>query len=380
MPKIISKHIPVLDGIRAYAILMVCLVHFFQVDETGLYSNHKYLGVFLYKLSQLGLKGVELFFMLSGFLITGILVDSKKSNKYFRSFYARRFIRIFPLYYFVLAISFLVLPHLIYIDDAGKHVINNQFWLWTYTSNISHFLDFFSGGWDASLNFPSFGHFWSLCVEEHFYIFWPFIIYFVKEKHLKTTMWFIVSFSSLAVIWTYIYPDYWPILNWTTIQCAGVLSLGGLLALEYKNKKNWDQISMLAKKLVLPFVLLFMLSNFIPRRYDILHVVTYFTSIIAFLLVLIVALNNNKITNKCFNRKWLYFIGKISYGIYVYHGMLRPYFKSYLYDNFITKIDNGIIATILYTILATGISILIAWGSWELIEKPILKLKNYFKY
>ena len=123
-----------------------------------------------------------------------------------------------------------------------------------------------------------------------------------------------------------------------------------------------------------------MLSNFIPRRYDILHVVTYFTSIIAFLLVLIVALNNNKITNKCFNRKWLYFIGKISYGIYVYHGMLRPYFKSYLYDNFITKIDNGIIATILYTILATGISILIAWGSWELIEKPILRLKKYFKY
>jgi peptidoglycan/LPS O-acetylase OafA/YrhL len=379
MSKKISKHIPILDGIRAYAILMVCLVHFFQVDETGLYSSHKYLGVFLYKLSQLGLKGVELFFMLSGFLITGILVDSKKSNKYFRSFYARRFIRIFPLYYFVLAISFLVFPHLIDIDDAGKHVINNQFWLWTYTSNISHFLGF-SGGWDASLNFPSFGHLWSLCVEEHFYIFWPFIIYFVKEKNLKTTMWFIVGFSSLAVIWTYVYPDCWTILKWTTIQCAGILSLGGLLALEYKNKKKWDQISMLAKKIVLPFVLLFVLSHFIPRRYDILHVVTYFTSIIAFLLVLIVALNNNKITDKCFNRKWLYFIGKISYGIYVYHGMLRPYFKSYLYDNFIAKIDNGIIATILYTILATGISILIAWGSWELIEKPILRLKKYFKY
>ena len=80
MSKIISKHIPVLDGIRAYAILMVCLVHFFQVDETGLYSSHKYLGVFLYKLSQLGLKGVELFFMLSGFLISGIVPKKAKST------------------------------------------------------------------------------------------------------------------------------------------------------------------------------------------------------------------------------------------------------------------------------------------------------------
>ena len=379
MSKIISKHIPVLDGIRAYAILMVCLVHFFQVDELGLYSSHKYIGIFLFKFSNIGLKGVELFFILSGFLITGILVDSKKSNKYFRSFYARRFIRIFPLYYLVLAISFLVLPHLLDIDDAGKHVINNQFWLWTYTSNISHFLGF-SSDWDTSLNFPSFGHFWSLCVEEHFYIFWPLVIYLVKEKFLKTTMWLIVALSSFSVIWIYIYPNYLPILGWTTIKCSGILSLGGLLALEYKNKPNWDQISMLAKKLVLPFFLLFVLSHFIPRRYDIFPVVTYFTSIIAFLLVLIVALNNNKITNKCFNRKWLYFIGKISYGIYIYHGMLRPYFKTYLYNNIIVEIDDSIIATILYTILATSISIFIAWVSWELIEKPILRLKKYFKY
>ena len=65
MIKIISKHIPVLDGIRAYAVLLVCLVHFFQVDETALYETHKYVGIFLFKISQIGLRGVELFFLLS---------------------------------------------------------------------------------------------------------------------------------------------------------------------------------------------------------------------------------------------------------------------------------------------------------------------------
>ncbi len=380
MSKRISRHIPVLDGIRAYAVLLVCLVHFFQVDEASLYNSHEYLGIILFKLSQIGLKGVELFFLLSGFLITGILVESKKSKKYFRSFYARRFIRIFPLYYFVLAISFLVLPHLRDIDDAGKYVIDNQFWLWTYTSNLSQLLGFSVGGWDASLTLPSFGHFWSLSVEEHFYIFWPFIIYYVREVHLKKAMWFIVAVSFLSVIGNFIYPDYWPVLGWSTIKCSGILSLGGLLALEYRYEKKWNQISMVAKKLILPIFLLFILSNFVPRRYDILHVITYFTSIMAFLLLLIVALNNNIVTDNLFKRQWLFFIGKISYGIYVYHGLLRPYFKKYIYHDLLHQIDNGIIASILYTIMATSISILIAWVSWEFIEKPILKLKTYFTY
>jgi peptidoglycan/LPS O-acetylase OafA/YrhL len=115
-----SKHIPILDGIRAYAVLLVCLVHFFQVNESGLYQTNRLLGIFLFKVSQLGLKGDVLFFILSGFLITGILLDSKKSPKYFTTFYARRFLRIFPLYYFVLFVSFAVLPKL-YLVDPGRN-------------------------------------------------------------------------------------------------------------------------------------------------------------------------------------------------------------------------------------------------------------------
>lgn len=223
-----SKHIPILDGIRAYAVLMVCMLHFFQVDEAGLYEANHFLGMFMFKFSQFGLRGVELFFLLSGFLITGILLGSKKSPNYFTTFYARRFLRIFPLYYFVLAVSFLVLPHVLPIDAAGQDVIQKQSWLWTYTSNLSGFWG--QGNWDASLNFPSFGHFWSLSVEEHFYIFWPLLIYFASEKWLPRIMWAIVAISAFSTLFVFFEGDLIPILRWSTIRCVGVLSLGGLIA------------------------------------------------------------------------------------------------------------------------------------------------------
>lgn len=378
MSQFYSKHLPILDGVRAYAVLLVCLVHFFQVDESGLYEANRLLGTLLFKVSQLGLRGVELFFILSGFLITGILLETKKSARYFTTFYARRFLRIFPLYYFVLFISFLVLPHLMQIDTAGREVIGKQAWLWTYTSNLSGF--FGQGGWDASLNFPSFGHFWSLCVEEHFYILWPLLIYVTSEKLLPRIMWGIVFFSAASVLFVYFNRDLIPILKWSTFRCAGVLSLGGLISFYWKRPEIFNNLLRTAKRFVWPAGLIFLIVNFIQRKYEIHDVATYFTSVTFFALLLIVSLGKNNLTNKLFNHKPLYFIGKISYGIYVYHGMLRPFFVNYIYGGLNSLIPNGILATLIYTIICTAISITIAWLSWNLIEGPILKLKKIVNY
>lgn len=378
MIKIISKHIPVLDGIRAYAVLLVCLVHFFQVDETALYETHKYLGIFLFKISQIGLRGVELFFLLSGFLITGILLDSKKSETFFKSFYARRFLRIFPLYYFVLAVSFILLPQIIEVDEPGKLVINNQAWLWTYNSNLSYYFEF--SGWDASTNFPSFGHFWSLSVEEHFYIFWPLIIYFTKEKWISKVLIGITLGSLAIVLFDYFSEGLIPILKWSTFKGAGVLSIGGLIALNRRNSFNWLRLTKFAKQIIIPAGILFLASNFIPRKYELLDTASFLTSILFFTLLIITAIDGNKITNKLFSHKWLYLIGKISYGIYIYHGLLRPYFKECFYEGILYQINNGIIVSIIYTIVCTAISIIISWISWTIIEKPVLKLKRFFNY
>nr|WP_315164766.1 acyltransferase [uncultured Flavobacterium sp.] len=373
------KHIPVLDGIRAYAVLMICFVHFFQVDEVSLYEGNKYLGVLFFKISQIGLKGVELFFILSGFLITGILMNSKASPNFFKTFYLRRFIRIFPLYYFVLTISFLVLPNLINVDDAGRDVIKQQGWLWTYLSNFSGFLTHTSS-WDASINFPSFGHFWSLCVEEHFYVFWPFLIYFSNDKWLPRLMWSFVGLSIFSVLFVYIFDDFIPILKWSTIQYSGVLSLGGLISYYRNIPIRYNQIIAISKKLILPSGILFLLVNFIPRQYEIHNVLTFYTSIFFFSFFLVLSLEGGNTTRGLFDHKFLYFIGKISYGIYVYHFLLKPYFKTYIYETIKIYIHNGIVSSFIYTVMATLISILIAWLSWQFFEKPILKLKRYFSY
>lgn len=372
------SHIPILDGIRGVAILMVCFVHFFSVNESSLYETNKYIGVLLFKISFLGLKGVELFFILSGFLITNILYNSKNSKRYFLSFYSRRFLRIFPLYYFVLGVSFFILPSLISINANGRNIIENQGWLWTYTSNLTNI--FYPIDWGNGGNLPSFGHFWSLCVEEHFYLFWPFLIYFSTEKRLPRIMWSIVFLSVFSSFFVFIFDDLVPIFHWSTIKYSGVLSLGGLISYYRSTSINYERVIQIAKKLVLPSFILFIVVNFLPRESKFYEVSTFFTSIIFFAFLLIISLENEKISSTIFKHRFLYFIGKISYGIYVYHEMLVPYFTKYVYNYLEKYIQNGILCIMIYTLICTAISVFIAWCSWHLIEKPILKFKLYFNY
>jgi peptidoglycan/LPS O-acetylase OafA/YrhL len=374
-----SGHIPVLDGIRAYAVLLVCLLHFFQLNEAGLYQS-KWIGIFLFKISALGAKGVELFYILSGFLITGILLDSKKSSKYFTTFYARRFLRIFPLYYFVLFISFLVIPNLYNVDFSGKQVIARQEWLWTYSQNIAFLWGFGTpDSFDIAQNFPWFGHFWSLCVEEHFYLLWPFIIYFSTEKWLPKMMWIIIVISVLSLIVSHFFGNKVPFVKWTTLQGAGILSTGGLVAWYFRKPEKFDRLSKYAERFVWPLGFLLVLIVFIPRKFGI-NALSIFSSTVFFAALLIVSLKRNNITEKIFNHKSLFFIGKISYGIYVYHGLLRPYFIQFFYKDLTFYVSNTIISNCIYTILCTSISIIIAWLSWNFLEKPILKFKSKFNY
>src|SRR5688572_4693650 len=126
----------------------------------------------LTKVTSYGVWGVDLFFVLSGYLITGILYDTRSSERYFRSFYARRTLRIFPLYYGVLFVLFVVFPaSWLEAIAPGMHEAREaQAWLWTYLTNV--YL-----ARDGAYSLPYLSHFWSLAVEEHFYLVWPFIIY-----------------------------------------------------------------------------------------------------------------------------------------------------------------------------------------------------------
>src|SRR5262245_32218221 len=159
-------HVPALDAIRGLAILVVTLYRFGGGGEGA--AN----AVGLSWVVDLGAHGVDLFFVLSGFLITGILFDAKGKEHYFRNFYIRRTLRIFPLYYAALVLTLLVLPSL-FANFPTTDVATS--WLWLYGANVVQSL---RGAWCLG----PLNHFWSLAIEEHFYFVWPLAIYLTSRR------------------------------------------------------------------------------------------------------------------------------------------------------------------------------------------------------
>ena len=132
---------------------------------------------------QFGWIGVDIFFVLSGFLITRILLDTRETPHRFRNFYARRCLRILPVYYLLLVILFVILPFIIEFDTEGVRTIQrNQGWLWTHTTNWGFV--WHRKMW-ASADWLHLGHLWSLAVEEQFYMVWPLAVYFLNRRQVK---------------------------------------------------------------------------------------------------------------------------------------------------------------------------------------------------
>ncbi|MDB5295976.1 MAG: acyltransferase family protein, partial [Phycisphaerales bacterium] len=156
-----ALHIPALDGVRGLAILLVLAFHFSQAAYSNQASG---LRLAVQRLTGAGWVGVDLFFVLSGFLITSILYEAVGTRGYFKNFYMRRVLRIFPLYFGALAVAFGLIPLLFGPQPHYADVYRNQWALWLYAQNF------------VPIDWRAFSHFWSLAVEEHFYMVWPAVV------------------------------------------------------------------------------------------------------------------------------------------------------------------------------------------------------------
>lgn len=167
---------PALDGIRGIAILLVMTIHYFNDPQPGLDN-------LVHKVTDGGWMGVDLFFVLSGFLITGILLDANGGAHYFISFYGRRALRIFPLYYLYLVLLWAVFG------------IATTWPYWTYLLNIQIAIN---GQWPA---IPYVAHLWSLAIEEQFYLLWPLVVLLCSRRTLMRLCLAIVALSPMLRAW-----------------------------------------------------------------------------------------------------------------------------------------------------------------------------------
>jgi peptidoglycan/LPS O-acetylase OafA/YrhL len=369
-------HIPSLDALRGVAIIWVVWHNSLAGFETsGIFS--KLLALF----TNSGWVGVQLFFVLSGFLITGILVDGKKNSFILRNFYMRRLLRIFPLYYFILLVFFVLLP-LIGIAPAGYEGSGFvELMYWTYTANwaVAFSLDGING----------LSHLWSLAVEEQFYILWPFLVLSLSYRSLLITCF---VFVFLALISRYamvtIYPEEYEITNYIfTIARIDALSIGAILALFLRHPQYYKWLK---KKVDIFFIItvLFILAillvnlNFSPVAIGV-GLLNQTLAAILFALGIYYLLQPASIPTKWLHdmtsKKWLIKVGKYSYAIYIVH---MPVIKV-LEDNYLISPNqyNGFhwLLILVYNFASVfTISFLLAVVSWYVIESPSLKLKKYF--
>ncbi len=166
-------HAPALDGLRGIAILLVLFHHFFVLKPATAVDDVLAQGPYV------GWAGVDLFFVLSGFLITGILIDARGSERYFSSFYARRTLRIFPLYYLIAFLSLIVLPAFPFAYDllVGLGAPREQWPYWLYLTNfaVAERERFIHGILDVT---------WSLAIEEQFYLAWAVVVWLCPTRLL----------------------------------------------------------------------------------------------------------------------------------------------------------------------------------------------------
>ena len=377
-----EQRLPVLDGLRGIAILFVLLVHF-----TPDYVLPLRIEEWARKAAQAGWIGVDLFFVLSGFLITNILLRAKKSPNYFRAFYWRRVLRIFPLYYAALAFVFIVLPTLKALDEASFEPIRNaQVFNWIYLTNLGWWLL----GKDAFASHQiDLRYFWSLAVEEHFYLFWPAAVMLTSVSGLRRlcVVLFISAFG-LRCIGSMLAGDDLSYLcltplRWDSLAAGAFVAT---LAHEYgpARLRALAPVAVIVATVCTLFVAacFFIQAGLWPSS-PAVHTVGLSAVATAFACALVLLVPTNSIAAQAIACTPLRFFGKYSYGLYVIHGIMQSliinrYMPPDAWMEHFTGVPSA--GVVLYVAACIALCLPPTLASWHLLEKPMLRLKSRFPY
>lgn len=348
-----------LDSLRFFAVLSVLIGHWLQWQ----WSNPFLQGVPFDH-------GVTLFFVLSGFLITKILLINKKyyfENKLhtwglIKAFFMRRVLRIFPIYY-LLIFGLAILNY-----ENTREIFP---WIITYSSNIYQSIHNEYVG--------NFNHFWSLGVEEQFYLFWPFLILLIPFKRMFSFLIFSILIGILSKFISYHFVGNWMATSYFTLCCFASLGVGALLGYIQLNKETlfkkvgtWSFILTTGGSYLLVFLICVKFEiHWFREIFD----DTLFSIVCA---GVIACASNNGFKGwigKILSHRFITYGGEISYGIYLFHLFIPS-----LYQWFMFKVGISVHNKYLVFLLMFVLTYFLAHLSWRFIEAPLNRLKSRFPY
>jgi len=382
-------HVPALDGVRGVAVLLVISNHLGSALIPP-YSNLVDYGAG--KLSGYAWVGVDLFFVLSGYLITGILSDTRYSKHYFRNFYARRALRIFPLYYAFLLTIFVLLPRIGFV--LPQLDLRHQGWFWTYMSNFY----FARLGWLPM----STGHLWSLSIEEQFYILWPLVVFVLRRHTLASTC--AIMIGVIAVTRAVLIQLGFSVLQVYLLTPTHLdpLLAGAFVALVARSAGGIQSMVPFARRaFVAAGILLVAAPGYKPilaisrglapdaltaanLPFDVqVQAVRYSLDAFFFAALLVLTLNSaaNASWDRFFGNRILRMFGRFSYAIYLIHFPLHAIAESRGLPQNLPRIAGmQLPSAVFYYLCLTAASTILAVCTWHGLEKHFLKLKDYFPY
>jgi len=359
-------YFPNLDVLRCVCAFMVVLAHSYEGFCSWIGSPLSAFPLIDTKIrlfiSNLSI-GVDVFFVISGFLITYLLLNEKhcSGNVHIGKFIIRRSLRIWPLYFFAIFFGFVLIS---FSNRPAPNYLANLFFL-------NNFNAIQIDGWQ----FP-FAHFWSICVEEHFYIIWPIVLYFTSIKNVPFITVFLIGISILSR-WYFVEfsTNLQMNLRVNTLARIDEILIGALVAWVHFKKPIINNID--TKTRLLVYVILITLlfvdgyNNWGTSIFDVFYKKYIYLGLIVFWM------SNYLFNPEAFfnfkNKNFVHYLGKVSFGIYIYHNMLiDPFISKFVYR---FSIKSFWVYELGYLVLVIGVSIL----SYELFEKYFLRLKQKFE-
>jgi peptidoglycan/LPS O-acetylase OafA/YrhL len=367
-----DSRVPELDGLRGVAISLVVFFHYFQAT---LEVRPATAASYLQAGTRLAWTGVDLFFVLSGFLIGGILLDSRTSTNYYSTFYKRRFFRIVPLYLVCVCLA----PLLVYLGlgPMGRQpsalLQDGAPWYayLTFTQNfwMTH---------AATLGVDGLGMTWSLAVEEQFYLTLPLYIRSIGERWLVRALAIgVLSAPVLRNVLLQMRSDDW-VGIYTMMLCrADALLLGVLAAVLLRNEKWRARIQRagVSFAIAIPILLAGLafltlragsMQSLLMKRFGFTWVAFFYATILLFILT-----RPDNILTRLLRMKWLCRLGTLAYGIYLFHQPVQYLLFGMMRGGGVRITDFRSFAL---TLAAIPLTLLVATLSWRYFEKPMLQV------